>query len=1099
MPKNNYFYYTYKHEDFLYYLLSFAMEQYQDEDPFLSDCAKELIRYILGMNETESVVVTKIDKGTVTFAIVNHDKFILIAGGDPFDLDLEENVKDWYFVHYDPFANFVMRQSEELHGMYLSMNKLREICGKYPSRNMMFQQYIHFLDEQAVRIKATLQKPIKQWDEDDDYRRFSLHLVEDSVIDMTRDVACVPARYPIHSHMLFWYYVTDDKLESMGVRGLVRSIYLYTRLNTINIRYVSEDNDNPYDPYVQKLKNFVREIHTMPIFFDLNNYKEAIQLAQSIMDHLTEEFRLESKDIHRAFTKSRIPMKMMERAELHLHTKLSDDISVIDPKEVLEYAIAHSHKAIAFTNLNNVQDFPAIADAYKQCGDSTLKVIYGAELRYMGEDGKAPYGITIIAKNQFGIKELYTIISSINSDGVYDLVNIDVVRQNHKNLLIGSCGNVGELYEAVTCGRNPEKAAKFYDYFEIYPTEDEKERAIYKKIYELGSKLGIPVAATGNCHYLDKEDEICRRVIRVVNGHKHDQKNLFYHTTDEMLAEFSYLGEDAAYKLVVTNTNKITDLITQATPLKEGIYPPVIENAYEQVQELVYTKAKMIYGNSLPVPVAERLETELKYIQKYEYAVYYCIAYRMVRHMNDSGYYVTPRGSAGSVLVAFLLGVSDTNPLPAHYYCPQCHYIDFEVAEPDGFDLPDQVCPVCGCPLRSDGHNIPFETFMGYDGSKMPYIDLDVPKSMKYSEFAFIQELFGADKVANAGNIVTLWDQDAEGYISVYEVKTDDYFTKKQRSYICEKLRGIKQRDKIVHYKIIVLPQGMEFEDFTPIRETKSPSPIKKATHFNYYSLDDTVIKLNVIGHFALDMLKLLEDFTGISIQNVVWNDSEVYALFERADTLCIPEFDKHFKHFMKDMLLRLKPKSFDDLVQISGLSHGTGIWLDNGENLLKENHTLSELPALRDDILLRLMRYGLERDSAYQIAEYVWKGKFYYDSNLTFELVERMRNKNVPEWYIQSLRKIRHLFPKAHVVAYVMNAVRMAWYKIHYPTEFYAAYLSCYYPGGPMDKVDDPHFLKVANECSRRGIQLLMPDAEKSHCVNYLPEQGNIRIPYVK
>lgn len=299
-------------------------------------------------------------------------------------------------------------------------------------------------------------------------------------------------------------------------------------------------------------------------------------------------------------------MVNMKRAELHVHTKLSDDISVIEPREALEYAIAHSHKAIAFTNLHTVQDFPAIADAYKKCGDSDLKVIYGAEVRYMSEDGKAPYGITILAKNQSGIKELYTIISTINSDGVYDLVNMDVVKQNRKNLLIGSCGNVGELYEAVACGRKPDKAAEFYDYFEIYPTEDETERGIYKKIYKLGDKLGIPVAATGNCHYLRKEDEICRRVVRVVDGHKHDSKSLFYHTTDEMLEEFSYLGEDAAYQTVVTNTNRIADLITQAAPLKKGVYPPVMENAYEQVRELVYEKAKKIYGDILPVPIAER-------------------------------------------------------------------------------------------------------------------------------------------------------------------------------------------------------------------------------------------------------------------------------------------------------------------------------------------------------------------------------------------------------------------------------------------------------------------------------------------------------------
>ena len=694
----------------------------------------------------------------------------------------------------------------------------------------------------------------------------------------------------------------------------------------------------------------------------------------------------------------------------------------------------------------------------------------------------------------------YTIISSINNDGACALVNLDVVKQNRKNLLIGSCGNAGELYEAVACGRNPEKASEFYDYFEIYPTDDEKERAVYRKVYELGTKLGIPVAATGNCHYLRKEDEICRRVIRIANGHEHDNKKFFYHTTDEMLSEFAYLGKAAAYKSVVINTNKIADLITQIIPVKEGFYPPVMENAYELVHELAYAKAKEIYGHILPVPIAERLKTELKYIQKHEYAVYYWIAHRMVRYLNDSGYYVGDRGAVGSVLVAFLLGISNTNPLPAHYYCPECNYIDFEVSALDGFDLPDRVCPVCGCPLRADGHNIPYETFMGYDGSTRPDIDLNVPVSKIYSELAFMKKLFGDDRVAHAGDVTTLLWRHTERYISVYEAKTGDYFTEEQRDYIRSKICGIKQDDGIHPCGIIVLPQGVEFEEFTPLRETQGPSPIKKTTHINYYPLlDNSVVKLDVIGICIPDMLKLLEEFTGCSIQDVVWNDPRVHELFEHADTLGIPDFDTDS---MKDRLLKLKPKSFNDLVQIRCLNYGEEIWTDNCENLLNDGYSLSELPVFRDHIFQKLMRYGFDRDSSFKIAEFARKGKFhfYQYSDMAFELIERMRDKNVPEWYIQCLRKTQYLFPKAHAVVYVMNSVRMAWYKIYYPTEFYAAYLSCWYPGNePRNEADEQSFSKVIEECAQRGIQLLKPDAEKSHCSNYLPEQGNIRMPYVK
>ena len=724
----------------------------------------------------------------------------------------------------------------------------------------------------------------------------------------------------------------------------------------------------------------------------------------------------------------------MERVELHLHTKLSDEVSVITPKEAMEYAIAHSHKAVAFTNLNNVQDFPAIAKAYRQCGDSELKVIYGAELRYMGEDGKAPYGITVLVKNQSGMKELYRIISSIHSDGVCDLASLEVIEQNRKNLLIGSCGTVGELYESVANGKDPEKVAAFYDYFEMYPTDDETERKVYKEIYDLGDALGIPVAAVGNCKYLTRKDEFCRRVIRVVNGHENDFPNFFYHSTDEMLDEFSYLGEAAAYRAVVTNTNRIADLITQAAPLKEGFYPPVIREAYQEIRETAVTKAKELYGDTLPLQVKERLETELTYIGKYDYAVHYWIVLQMIRHMNESGYYVSARGAVGSSFVAFLLGITDINPLSAHYRCSKCHYADFEMDALDGFNLPKRNCPICGYPLQADGHDIPYETFMGSDGSKMPDIDMNFPVSKQLDQFAYLQKLFGEDRVAHAGTTSVLWEKFAEGYITVYECKTSDILEEEQRDYIVKKLCGTKRCDGKHPAGIIVLPQGTEFEDFTPTRDINGRSPLKKATHFDFHSIDNTVIKFDVLGHQTNDVLKQLEDLTGISMQSVDWNDSKVYALFEQADTAGIPEFGTIY---VRQMLLKAKPKDFNDLVQISGLAHGTGTWIDNGEILLDNGHKLSELPTLRDDVFLQLMKYELNKEAAYQIAEYVRRGRLYHISDLTFEFVEYMRSKNVPEWYIESLRKIRYLFPKAHAVAYVMNAVRIAWYKIHYPMQF--------------------------------------------------------------
>ena len=729
------------------------------------------------------------------------------------------------------------------------------------------------------------------------------------------------------------------------------------------------------------------------------------------------------------------------RTELHLHTKLSDDISVIDPREAMYYAIANNFKAIAFTSLNSVQDFPEVLKNYKRTEVFGIKVIYGAELRYMNENEETPFGVTVLVKNQDGIKDLYKIISSIHNDGVYNLVDLDILNKYRKNLLIGSCGDMGELYKAIAFGKDAEKIATLYDYFELYPTEDENERAIYKKTFDLGEKLGVPVVASGNCHYSNESDEIYRHIVCTVKGHKDDNKRLFIHTTEEMLDEFSYLGANAV-TAVIEAPNQIAELIEQVTPLKEDIYPPIMTGAYEQVHELAYIKAKEIYGETLPQQIAERLETELQYIKNEDFATYYLTAYYMVKHINELGYPVGTRGAVGSVLVAFLLGITDTNPMPAHYYCLNCSYSDFDVVETDGFDLPSKICPVCGNKLKSDGHNIPFEFFMGCDGSKMPDIDLNFPVSKQHEVFEFLQELFGANRIANAGTILTSWDNFAKDCITDYESKTDDYLTTEQRESACYILRGFKRQEGRHPGGVFVIPEGMEFEDFTPLRDDKTNSLISKTTHFNSYDLCDTIVKIDVLCYLVLDMLKMLEELTGKTIDDVVWNDEKIYSLFRSADTYGIAEFDKDF---MKKLLHTIKPKSFDDLVRISGIAHGTGTWIDNGEELFRVGHIISDIPSLRDDVFLLLESYGVDRETAFEIAEYVRKGKLKIDTEMTKKYIRLMQEAKVPEWYIKSLGKIFYMFPKAHSVAYVMNAVRLAWFKVYYPTEFDKAYSACY------------------------------------------------------
>lgn len=361
--------------------------------------------------------------------------------------------------------------------------------------------------------------------------------------------------------------------------------------------------------------------------------------------------------------------------------------------------------------------------------------------------------------------------------------------------------------------------------------------------------------------------------------------------------------------------------------------------------------------------------------------------------------------------------------------------------------------------------------------------------------FYCMQKLFGTNNVAYASTITTLQKRSAAGYVSVYEAITDDCFTEEQRDFICEKLCGIKLHDRIQPGGIVVSTQERNFENITPLRKVQTLSPIKNAIHLDYHSLIDAVVKLDVLGDPVPDFLKLLEEFTDCSIQSVIWNEPEIYVLFARADTLGIPGFDTNS---IKDILLKLKPKSISDLVQISGLLHGTGIRIDNCDKLYN-SHKLSELPAFKEDIFLRLMQYGLGRSSSFQTAEYVWNGELQYNNDTTFKYIECMRDKNVPEWYIQSLQKVQYLFPKAYAIANVMNAVRMAWFKIHYPTEFYAAYLSCYLSGNKCpNEEDERRFQAVVDECSQKGIQLLNPDAEKSHLINYLPELHNIRMPHI-
>lgn len=724
-------------------------------------------------------------------------------------------------------------------------------------------------------------------------------------------------------------------------------------------------------------------------------------------------------------------MSNIKRSELHLHTKLSDDISVISVKEIFEKAEELGLGAVAFTNLNNVQDFPEIMRCAKKY--ENIKVVYGAELRYMNESGLAPFGITLLVKNQYGIKELYKVISSIKYDGVCSLIDLDVLKKNRKNLLVGSCGNMGELYDAIAKNEDTEKIAAFYDYFEIYPTKDKTEKDIYKKIFDLGEELGVPVIATGNCHYISSDDAICRDiVINARNLKNSDNGELYVRTTKEMLEEFSYLGNYGAEKVVVENPKILTAIIEEFVPLKEGNYYPIFENAYSNLEKICYSKAYELYGNPLPKKIKERLDTELGFLKDEQAASQYLLAKKLADYAKEKGQLTTARGAVGSTLVAFFLGVSDTNPLPPHFYC-DCRYFEFSKLADDGFDLPEKICPVCKKKLKTDGHNIPYEVFMGFNGEKIPDIDLNFPGEFILAAQKFVEDMFGKINVAQAGAVVTVSDGIAERYIEEYE-SIKNASLKPKENFI-SKIVGIKRSVGMHPVGIMVIPRDMNFEDFTPLNQNFAP---RSTTHFDFHSLHNTILKQDILGHSTLDLLLELEKRTGKSVGDIKWNDPLIYEMFQKADTLCIPEFETDF---IRDMLIKTKPQNFNDLVKISGLCHGTYVWTDNAECLINDNVcSISEVIATRDDILVYLTSKGMDKYTAFRIMESVRKGLWakqkLSDCDKNF-FVEKMKSINVPDWYIDSLTKIRYMFPKAHAVANVINAVRLMWFKIYYPKEF--------------------------------------------------------------
>ncbi|MEE6648226.1 PolC-type DNA polymerase III [Limosilactobacillus pontis] len=767
-----------------------------------------------------------------------------------------------------------------------------------------------------------------------------------------------------------------------------------------------------------------------------------------------------------------------------------------------------------------------------------------------------PFHVTLLAQNQAGLKNLFKLVSYSNVKYFHRVPRIPrtLLTKYREGLLLGTACSSGEVFTAMMeKGYAPAlKKARYYDFIEVQPkanyaplleqhviTDEAHLEDILKNMVKLGDDLDKPVVATGDVHYLDEHDGVYRKILINSQGganplNRTHRPDVHFRTTDEMLKAFSFLGDEKAHEIVVDNTHRVADMVDDdIRPVKDRLYTPHMKGAEQEIQDRTWHTAKAWYGDPLPKLVQDRVRLELNSIVKNGFSVIYLIAQRLVAKSNKDGYLVGSRGSVGSSVVATLSGITEVNPLPPHYRCPKCQYTHFYTngEYSSGFDLPERHCPKCGALLVKDGHDIPFQTFLGFKGNKVPDIDLNFSGDYQPIAHNYMKVLFGEKNVFRAGTIGTVADKTAYGYVKAYERDKDVQFRGAEEDRLAKGATGVKRTTGQHPAGIIIVPDDMDIYDFTPVQyPADDQSAAWETTHFDFHSIHDNILKMDILGHDDPTMIRALQDLSGINPRTIPMNDPGVMSLFSspkqlgvteeqiqsKTGTLGLPEFGTRF---VRGMLNDTHPKNYSQLLQISGLSHGTGVWLDNAQELIKEGTaTIANVIGCRDNIMTDLIHYGLDSETSFQVMESVRHGRGIPD-----EWQAKMRKANVPQWYMDSCLKIKYMFPRAHAAAYVLMALRIAYFKVYFPLVYYCAFFSV--RADDFDVVAMAHgkdavkhrmaeineqgndasakdkslltILELANEMLERGFKFKMVDLNKSDAANWLIDGDSLIAPF--